>query len=197
MALSAKKPGARKAQAISANDPVQRYRAAPQCPPRDGLFARCPKQRRGVKRYSSGKRFGRGRRNMTETVSCPEISVLSSFLDGEFEQDKDLEVTLHVQNCASCADRVKRFQAADRLMRKHLAEPMTPSGGSLKEGCISPELMTAYRHDLLAADEKRRVEAHLDGCDACIDELNSLTKATIEFERSNQAPVPSALRQRV
>jgi len=132
-----------------------------------------------------------------ETGSCPEISALSSFLDDEFEEGKNEGIRLHIQNCSLCADQIKQLQAADRLIRKHLAEPMAFSDSLNKRDCIIPEAMTAYLHDLLPLDEKKRVEEHLDGCDACLSEFSSLAKATKQLERSKTELLPDALRQRV
>jgi anti-sigma factor RsiW len=132
-----------------------------------------------------------------ETGSCPEISALSSFLDDEFEESKNDWIRLHIQNCSTCADQIHRFQAADGLIRKHLAEPMPFSDRSHTGDCISPEDMTAYLHDLLPANAKKRVEEHLDGCDACLSEFSSLAKATMQLDRSKTEPLPDGLRQRV
>src|SRR5258705_1378998 len=132
-----------------------------------------------------------------ETNCCPEISALSSFLDDELEESKNEEIRLHIQNCATCADQINRFQTVDHLIRKHLPEPMTVSDRSRTVDCMSPEDMTAYLHDLLPVDEKKRVEEHLDGCDACLSEFSSLVTATNQLERSKTEPLPDALRQRV
>ena len=134
---------------------------------------------------------------MMETDSCPEISALSSFLDDELEEGKNEEIRLHIQNCPTCADQIEHFQAADGLIRTHLAEAMVFTDSSNKRDCITPDAMTAYLHDLLPVDEKKSVEEHLDGCDACLTEFSSLTKATKLLERSKTEPLPDALRQRV
>src|SRR5207245_598503 len=129
-----------------------------------------------------------------ERGSCPDIAGLSSFLDDEFEEDKNEAISLHVQNCSACADQINRFQAADRLIRNHLAEPMTSSDRSRTENCISPEDMTAYFHDLLPVDEKKKIEEHLDGCDACLGEFSLLAKEAMQLERSKTEPLPDTLR---
>src|SRR5438067_1969211 len=108
---------------------------------------------------------------MMETDSCPEISVLSSFLDDELEEGKNEAVKLHVQNCPACADQVKRLQTANRLVIRHLAEPMFADDSLRKGDCLTPEVMTSYLHDLLSTEEKRRAESHLDTCDACLSEF--------------------------
>jgi len=132
-----------------------------------------------------------------QTGSCPEISALSSLVDGELEEDKNEAIKLHVQNCPTCADQINRLQASDRFIRRYLAEPMVFSDSLNKRDCIVPEAMTAYLHDLLQADEKKRVEEHFDGCDVCLSEFSSLAKATNQLERSKTEPLPDALRQRV
>lgn len=132
-----------------------------------------------------------------ETRSCPEISALSSLVDSEFEEDKNEAVKLHVQHCPTCAEQIRRLQAADRLIRRYLAEPMVLSDSSNRRDCITPEAMTAYLHNLLPVNEKKRVEEHLDGCDGCLSEFSSLARAANQLERSKTEPLPDALRQRV
>ena len=122
---------------------------------------------------------------------------MSSFLDDELEEGKNEEIRLHIQNCPTCADQIEHFQAADGLIRTHLAEAMVFTDSSNKRDCITPDAMTAYLHDLLPVDEKKSVEEHLDGCDACLTEFSSLTKATKLLERSKTEPLPDALHQRV
>lgn len=132
-----------------------------------------------------------------ETGSCPELLALSAFFDEELHERKDEEIKLHIQNCPDCKKQIKRLDVADGLIRRLLAEPMTLSGHLRKSDCITPEVMTAYLHDLLPVDEKRRVDGHIDGCDACLSELDSLTKSSIWLEQSKAEPLPDVLRKRV
>ena len=134
---------------------------------------------------------------MMQTGSCPEISVLSSLLDGEPDEDKNKAIELHVQNCLTCTDQINRLHAADRLIRTHFLKPLAFTDSSPKRDCITPEAMTAYLHDLLPGDEKKRVEEHLDSCDGCVSEFSSLAQATKQLERSKTEPLPHGLRQRV
>ncbi len=132
---------------------------------------------------------------MTET--CPEISVLSAFFDGELEKDQNQRVQFHAQSCSACADRLKRFDAVDQLLVGHLGEAMTTSNSSRRADCVTPEVMTSYFHDLLSGEEKKQVEAHLDLCDDCLSEFASLAKAEMRMEQSKTEPLPNALRERV
>jgi anti-sigma factor RsiW len=133
---------------------------------------------------------------MTEAHSCPEISKLSSLLDDELDAGEKGPVKLHVTNCSSCADQLRRLGATDRILFSHLVKAMI-SSEDRKRNCLSPEAMTSYLHDLLSTEEKRRAENHLDLCDACLTEFQSLAKAEARLKQSPQEPLPHSLRQKV
>jgi len=134
---------------------------------------------------------------MTDASNCPEIVVLSSYLDGELDQEQNSGIKLHLQNCPLCSAHIERLQATETLVIKHMGEPLNPTSVTMKDNCLSPDVLTAYLHDLLRLEEKKSAEAHLDGCDACVAELSALTKSEMVLERRPNSPVPAALRNRI
>ena len=134
---------------------------------------------------------------MTDASTCPETLVLSSYLDGELDQEQNSGVKLHLQNCSLCSAHIERLQETDTLLINHMGEALKPISATMKDDCLSPEVLTAYLHDLLRLEEKQSVEAHLDGCNACVAELSALTKSEMELEWRANDPVPAALRSRV
>ena len=134
---------------------------------------------------------------MTEIGVCPEISVLSSFLDGELIEEENARVEFHIQNCAVCAGRSKRLEAGDRLLVRNLGKSMSLSEYSKKKDCLSPDTVASYLHDLLSAEEKTKVEGHLDLCDVCLSEITFLAKAEMKLSQSRVEPLPDFLRERV
>jgi anti-sigma factor RsiW len=134
---------------------------------------------------------------MTVEDVCPEISILSSLLDGELDGDERARVEQHAQNCPSCAARIKDLELLDRAMIKDFAKPAGRDDQSLSDSCVTAEDMTSYLHDLLPGEERVKVESHLDRCDACLTELNALAKADARLAQSPSQPLPSILRERV
>jgi anti-sigma factor RsiW len=134
---------------------------------------------------------------MTDASTCPETVVLSSYLDGELDQEQNDGIKLHLQNCPLCSAHIERLQATETLLIKHMGEPLNPISVTMKDNCLSPDMLTAYLHDLLRLEEKKYAEAHLDGCNACVVELSALTKSKMELERTPNSPVPAALRSRI
>lgn len=134
---------------------------------------------------------------MTDASTCPETVVLSSYLDGELDQEQNYGVKLHLQNCPLCSAHIERLQETETLLINHMGEPLNPTAVTMKDNCLSPEILTAYLHDLLRLEEKQNAEAHLDGCNACVAELSALTKSKMELERTPNSAVPAALRSRI
>lgn len=132
-----------------------------------------------------------------EIGPCPEISVLSSLLDGELAGGEGARVRSHLESCPACAGRVRYMEAGDNLLFRHLGNSKVSSEYSRNRGCVSPETMTSYLHDLLSVEEKTRVERHLDICDACLRELTSLAKMEVQLRQSSAEPLPNPLRKKV
>jgi hypothetical protein len=132
-----------------------------------------------------------------EKTSCPETIALSSFFDNECEKGEYEEIRIHIQDCAICADQIKRFQAADGYLKTHAVNLMVLTEGPRKEDCLTPEVMTSFFHDILSPDDKRRVEEHLDGCDICLTEFCLLAKSMRQLEQFKKQPLPNDLRERV
>ncbi|SHI29679.1 anti-sigma factor [Streptomyces sp. 3214.6] len=58
-------------------------------------------------------------------------------------------------------------------------------------------LAAPYALDALDADERRRFEKHLKGCDRCSDEVRTLAEDAVRLAWSQAAPPPAAMRDRV
>jgi anti-sigma factor RsiW len=134
---------------------------------------------------------------MTVEDVCPEISILSSLLDGEFAGDERARVEQHAQNCPNCSARIKDLELLDRAMIKDFAKPEGRADRSPSGSCVTAEEMTSYLHDLLSNEERAKVENHLDGCDACLGELTALAKVETQLASSSTRPLPDPLRKRV
>jgi anti-sigma factor RsiW len=128
---------------------------------------------------------------------CPDISVLSSCLDRELVEDENARVKAHIQSCASCAGQLKKLESADGILLSNLRRPMRLSENIHREDCVKAETIISYFHGLLSPEETRRVESHLDLCDACLQELSSLAKTEARLGQSRAEPLPDSLRERV
>ncbi|WP_329408332.1 anti-sigma factor [Streptomyces sp. NBC_00704] len=58
-------------------------------------------------------------------------------------------------------------------------------------------LAAPYALDALEADERRRFERHLKGCDRCSAEVRELAEDAVRLAWSTAAPPPAAMRERV
>ena len=134
---------------------------------------------------------------MTEAAHCPDLVVLSSFIDGELPGDEREGIKLHVESCPACAKRLKDFEMASQSMINHLERATNLSDLSGSVDCPSGETLSAYLHDLLSNEEKRAAEVHLDRCDACLSDLASMARTDAQLRRTPAEPVPRYLRERV
>lgn len=134
---------------------------------------------------------------MMEEGLCPEISVLSSLLDGELVGEENEIIKSHVKSCPACVERLEYMAAGHQVLVKSLGKSIVLGDHSKKKDCISAETMAAYFHDLLPVEEKTRVESHLDLCDACLSELTLLAKTEMQMRQSDMEPLPDSLRKRV
>jgi anti-sigma factor RsiW len=134
---------------------------------------------------------------MTVEDACPELSILSSLLDGELAREERARVEQHAENCPNCSARIKDLKLLDRAMIKDFAKPAGRVDRTLSASCLTAEVMTSYLHDLLPSEAKAKVESHLDRCDACLTELTALTKSETQLSQSPSQPVPDILRERV
>ena len=78
---------------------------------------------------------------MTEMDLCPELSVLSSFLDDELTDDENKRVKFHLQNCPACVKRLKNMEEGERFLVRSLEKSMKLSEYSRKRDCIGAEAM--------------------------------------------------------
>jgi predicted anti-sigma-YlaC factor YlaD len=88
--------------------------------------------------------------------------------DWELEACADGEAPPHVfehlERCPACRARVREHAALERLLRQAL----------YRFDCPSPDLLRDYHWRYLPTDERRRVEAHLETCPHCTEELADL-----------------------
>ena len=134
---------------------------------------------------------------MNEVSSCPGFLKLSSFLDDELDEIDKTTAKLHFQSCPSCAGQLKQLEAAETLLIRRLVDAMVFNERAHQENCLTPEVMMSYFHDVLSVEEKQQAESHLDTCDRCLRELQSLAKAETQLRDSRQETLPESLRRRV
>lgn len=73
-------------------------------------------------------------------------------------------VMKHLEHCPACRTRLSEYVQFERRLRQIL----------YRFDCPSPDMLRDYYWGYLPADERRRVEAHLDSCPHCTAELADL-----------------------
>jgi anti-sigma factor RsiW len=123
------------------------------------------------------------------TTECPDFDLLSQFADDEADAGQAESLAIHIRSCKRCADLVEQLQLG-------LAVVGQPSGNVTRgSDCIDEETLILYMISPVSGDRRRRVDAHLGGCDACVIRLAQLHR---RFQRVSdvEVPVPAAVRER-
>ena len=98
------------------------------------------------------------------TMDCPnsiapaDEELLSFALDGEALPDA---ARTHLEQCATCQQRLARYEQANAYLISHLYRSQCPTG----------EQISFYCADLLPEDERMRVANHILDCPLCFAEV--------------------------
>lgn len=94
------------------------------------------------------------------------------FADWEFEAYLDgaasSEFTVHVAECAACAERLGHLQRETDYLNRALPEP------DKRQDCLNGETLLAYRWGALNAARQAEVVRHLQTCAFCADDVAQL-----------------------
>lgn len=136
---------------------------------------------------------------MNNPSTCPDITLLSRVLDHESSPPEEHSVTQHLATCTSCSTLMARLQRATERGFTTLAQS-PPSSSSLvvrTPSCLSPETTTAYVQRLLSEQETRIAEQHLQTCNACLDEVQTVFRVATLLSTPVNKPVPATLKMQV
>lgn len=135
---------------------------------------------------------------MASTLSCPEFSLLSQFLDGDLGQSDRQHLSQHVRNCPHCQTQARSLEharecerAALRMMRPPIAQP-SPS-----DQCPEPETLFAYAQGRPSQARDRTVEAHLFACNVCLTDVREVMQAAATLATVQMESVPAELDARM
>jgi hypothetical protein len=78
----------------------------------------------------------------------------------------------HFETCAICQQRLETYSGMQRALLSTLARRLCPGAGRLSYYCL----------DLLPAEERTRLAAHLLDCPCCADEVAELRRLQAAFE---------------
>ncbi len=129
-------------------------------------------------------------------MKCPRKEQLARYLDGELPEKSKLKTQEHLLSCPECRGLLKSMRQADSILRGYLPPHLAP-----QPGCPNEETILAYAEGGLAdRDERRRITAHLAGCDYCaVRAAGALETIRLrdELAEKGMEPVPSNLARRV
>ncbi len=132
---------------------------------------------------------------MKSSSACPDITLLSRFLDQELSVPEDQTVTEHMETCTACRTLTARLQHAAGKGHALLNESSTSSPSALlTPACLSPETIAAYVQRLLSDQENLSAEQHVQSCHACLNEVQTAFRITTLLSAPVSKPVPSALK---
>ena len=135
---------------------------------------------------------------MTSTLSCPEFSLLSQFLDGDLTTSDTHHLNQHVANCPHCRAQLTDLEHARGFERAALHAIQHPISQSLPSAqCLAPETLFAYAQGMLALAEGRTVEAHVSACGVCLTEVREVIQAAATLATVQMESVPAELDARI
>jgi anti-sigma factor RsiW len=131
-------------------------------------------------------------------MSCPDLMPLSQLLDGELDPADAAAVRSHVDDCAACRGRLERLEQAIDAGRAAMTEgrPLAPRRAPGAR-CLAPDQLAGWAAGALPPGDLGVVEAHLEGCDACVDEAIGMVRLMTRLDAGPTLAVPPALGARV
>ena len=129
----------------------------------------------------------RNERAQNDQAQCIDPSAITpedrvAYMDGE----AGAGVVEHLQRCAYCANEVRTLAATQRQLL----------AGLYRFDCPTPQRLSDYALELLTADERTRVAAHVMDCPRCADELQTL-RTFVSVEPAPQVSPMARLRRLV
>jgi hypothetical protein len=120
---------------------------------------------------------------------CPDFESVSCYADGELEPVLAASIASHVESCAHCGT------LAARLREGLTPEDARRDGGIGGSGCADEEYLVLYATGTMNGTARTALQAHLDGCDACIRALTALHRR-LSLAAVIESPVPFGIQQR-
>ncbi|MGC8863004.1 MAG: hypothetical protein ACP5R5_09560, partial [Armatimonadota bacterium] len=101
-------------------------------------------------------------------MSCIDITELEKFLEGKIEPDRLIAVDEHLSGCTSCKAALDSLASRRRAVASFAAELIGVSD------CPDYQQLSALIDESLDADESRRLLAHLNMCELCSRDVESI-----------------------
>ena len=120
-------------------------------------------------------------------MNCLEVDSLIRHLHGEGNAPEAQAIQSHLAACLHCREEVASIQALEKSLQGlvEAREDAAPTGPR----CLRADLFATYLEGSLPEAERRSVEGHLAGCQACREELaSSLDRLSIVAESLHSTP---------
>jgi anti-sigma factor RsiW len=129
---------------------------------------------------------------------CPDLSLLSQFLDHELGGAEEEQIKQHLESCPACRAQVERIERTEGLVRVVLTRSLPRySMGRPSPECLSLATVSAYVQRVLRAEDEATAERHLHTCDACLHEVRDAFRIVSSLASAHREPVPAPLQARV
>lgn len=114
-------------------------------------------------------------------MNCLNEEAIHRFIDGYMSEEEIEALSSHISECDKCMEEVMSAAVSDKKMLSKLkkAEKAAPRL-SQRNGCLSNKLLLAYISAGLDDRSTQLVEAHLENCNPCLEQMVKLQKAFLK-----------------
>jgi putative zinc finger protein len=130
--------------------------------------------------------------------TCPDLILISQFLDKELSEGEALSLRTHLVSCPACNVSIQQMQRAKDTLRTalHYTSSRFLDSSNTSE-CLSPEVIAAYARHVLPAEVEVNVEHHLQTCDLCVSEVSEASRIPAILTAGTKVPVPATLKAKI
>lgn len=134
---------------------------------------------------------------MTNGADCPDLLLLSQFLDHALEEQAAHSVAHHLTFCSECQAQVEQWRRTEGVARVQVPLPGSPLLLPVSLSCPPLEKVVGYMQGLLTVKEDQHLERHLQDCETCFQEAKNAARVQVFLASAPESPAPASLKTQV